>query len=212
MFDFSLNNWAYYVYLAAGIVVSVTLHEWTKSFVSHKLGDVTAKNNSGLSLNPLKRLDPLGFIVMLFFRYGWGNPAHTSPVYYKNKKRGIVLAYTIPTLVNLFLGVLLINAAQAILFKAGGLESGAAGPAFDLTAAVAMCNIRLALINLIPVYPMDGSRVLSAFLSPRGVVKMANYEKILQAGLVLFIVLGLAENLFRPVYYLITKMVLPIWS
>ena len=157
-----------------GAVVTIVLHEWVKAVISNALSDPLPKRDGRLSLNPLKHIEPVGFFAMAIIGFGWGKPVETASIYYKDRKKGPIVTYTIPSIVNLLFGILLIP-----LMK---LSNNA--DIYAVLETVVLLNLRHAFFNIIPVYPMDGAKVLNAFLSPNRVIALANKQSTMQLGLI----------------------------
>jgi Zn-dependent protease len=145
------------------LLIAMMLHELAHGFVAYKLGDPTAKRAGRLSFNPIKHLDPVGtamfFITYLIggFVFGWAKPVPVSPYYFKNRQRGMALVGLAGPLTNFVLAVvfaLVLNAAQV----------DPQGVAFEILFVGFQVNMVLGIFNLIPVPPLDGSRVVGAFL------------------------------------------------
>jgi Zn-dependent protease len=175
------------------------IHEWVKALCSARQGDPTPKSKGFLRGNPLKYFEPVGFFLMLMFGYGWGQPVPTSPLYYKDRRRGVILTYTIPSVVNLLLGIAVI-ALYTILSR---VVPGSAGTgytvfyhAMQVLSAFGVLNIGMAFFNLIPVYPLDGARVLQLFLPSQYVISMNRYEKIFQVVLLITLFFGWLQSYF----------------
>jgi Zn-dependent protease len=170
------------------------IHEWVKALCSARQGDPTPKNKGFLRGNPLKYFEPVGFFLMLMFGYGWGQPVHTSPLYYKDRRMGVILTYTIPSVVNLLLGIAVI-ALITILDKVLPYTV-----VFEHTLLAlyqfGRLNIGMAFFNLIPVYPLDGARVLQLFLPSQHVVSMNRYEKVFQVVLLITLFFGWLQGYF----------------
>ncbi len=185
-----------------GVVVAFTLHEYLKAFISTKLGDPIPKREGRVTLNPIAHFEILGFILFMAFGYGWGKPVNTTSLYYKNKRRDTLLTYGLPTVANFVLGIIFIFifgfAAVALTNSNSELLTGNYS-LLSVIYFIAECNVGLALINLIPIFPMDGAKVLTSFLNARNVVKLSQYEKILQICLVFFIIMGFAGRIFGSV-------------
>lgn len=156
-----------YLYLLPGILLAVSLHEFAHGWVSWKLGDPTPKREGRLSINPLRHLDPAGAVCMLLFRMGWAKPVMINPWYYKNKKAGIVMVSLAGPLMNVLTGAISI-------FILAWMDVAAYTGALDVTAVVetiyimlyyfSQLSINLAVFNLIPLPPLDGSKILGTFL------------------------------------------------
>lgn len=178
----------FHIFIFLAGIVAVTIHEYTKALVSTMLGDKVPKNTGKLTLNPMKHLEPIGYLCLVVSQgYGWGKPTQTSAINYKDKKWGTVLTYSLPSVVNLLFGYVMIM-----------LWINTDGDMRLLFAHMGLVNLRLAFFNLIPIYPLDGAKVLSVFLSPQKAMAMAQYEKILQMLLIMLLVTGLADRIISP--------------
>jgi Zn-dependent protease len=173
---------------------------------SARLGDPSPKKKGFLSGNPFRYFETVGFFCMLIFRYGWGQPVPTAPVYYKDRRRGILITYITPSVVNLLVGI--ITAALMRLFSVlsspllvspAGWPRSAVGIGLTVMQLFASCNIGLALFNIIPVYPLDGAKILQLFLKPDLAVRMNHYEKIFQIILLLLMALGAIHYVIEPI-------------
>ena len=198
---------------------ALVVHESVKARCSTLLGDPLPKNRGLLSGNPLKYIEPIGFILTVIFGFGWGRPTPTAPMYYKDVKKGIFITYLTPSLVNMLLGLaaaLILGIFNALLPQAapGALPAMGATTTFSVWALYwlfrfliifAMINISVALFNMIPVPPLDAAKLLQSALSPNIAVKMAQNEKVLQIVLMLLIVLRIVEQVINPISVLIVR-------
>ncbi|MBE6012519.1 site-2 protease family protein [Anaeropeptidivorans aminofermentans] len=185
---YGFNLFILLLYLLCGILV-FTIHEASKAFISAKLGDPLPKRDGRLTLNPLKHIEPIGLIIMTVWGFGWGNPVETASIYYKDRKKGTLLTYTIPSLINLFIGML-------IGFFLGIIKDNTL---YTILYTFAVLNIRNALFNIIPVYPLDGAKVFAVLRSPDKAIRMANNEKIYQMLLIMLILWGIVPAVIDPV-------------
>lgn len=117
-----------------------------------------------LTLNPLKHLDPIGTLCLLFFHMGWANPVPINPYYYKDRKKGIILVSLAGPAVNLLLAFVSLL-IEGLLMLYGSSSSSIVQTAMSLAYYSAVLNIGLGIFNLIPVPPLDGSHVLGGAVS-----------------------------------------------
>ena len=146
------------LFTAPVILLAVICHECAHGFVSYKLGDPTAKNAGRLTLNPLKHLDPIGTLCMLFFHVGWAKPVPINPTYYRNRKKGIIyvsLAGPIANFALAFISLLI----EGLLIRFGPLHSSVIWVLCQLCYYSAVVNVGLGLFNLVPLPPLDGSKI-----------------------------------------------------
>lgn len=164
------------------ILIALTFHEVAHGFVSYKLGDPTAYNQGRLSLNPLKHLDPVGTVCMLLFRVGWAKPVPVNSRYYKKPKLGMALTAFAGPLMNLLLGFVGVI-VTGIVWKIASLTGGYSHllEVLDLFFNYfAVMNVYLAVFNLLPIPPFDGSRIAFIFLPDRLYFSVMRYERIIQ--------------------------------
>ena len=180
-------DWLLIVTLIPVLVVSMTLHELSHGLVAYRLGDPTAKNRGRLTLNPIKHMDPLGTLMFFVtaiiphgFIFGWAKPVPVSPYYFKSRQRGMMWVGMAGPATNFVLAILfavVLNLLEPSLNKSGDaaawLNLYVSNPPwlFTLLFLALQVNVVLGIFNLIPVPPLDGSRILGGFL-PRSA-----YEK-----------------------------------
>lgn len=189
----SADRWLNLLILIPVILLSLMAHEIAHGFVAYRLGDPTAKSRGRLSINPLKHLDPLGtamFIITYLFSgfvFGWAKPIPVSPYYFKNRQRDMAIVGAAGPITNFILAIIFILILNWI-------HPGVDSRWFEVFFLFFQINIVLGLFNLIPIPPLDGSRVLGAFL-PRSA-----YEKWVQVDrygiFVVFILIWVFRNQF----------------
>ncbi len=191
-----------YILNTVCIVIVVTVHGFLTALTSDLLGDNTSKNM--VSLNPKKHVEPLGFLFMLFFRFGWGQPVKTTSYYYKNKKTGLLLTGVIPIAAGIILGVALMGLSVAL----SQITAEWIGYAAYFIQLLGTTALRFAIFNIIPIYPLSGSKIITALLSPNGIVKYNQMEKIFQIVLMLVIIMGVLNTPF----FMIEQFVMNIFG
>ncbi len=172
------------------ILLALTFHEWAHAWTANRLGDPTARMMGRLSLNPLVHLDPVGTLVLIFTRFvGWAKPVPVDTRYLRNPKRDLFWIAGAGPLANLTLAL-----ALGIIIRLGGPErfiyaySSFVSPqniplqgiGEILSAMVFLCfiiNIALAWFNMLPIPPLDGSKVLMRFLSPKATLSYLQFSR-----------------------------------
>ena len=211
MFSSLISNWQSelksLLFTAPVILLAIVCHECAHGWVSYKLGDPTAKNAGRLSLNPLKHLDPLGALCMLFFHIGWANPVPINPWYYKDRKKGIIyvsLAGPITNFVIAFLSLLI----EGFLMRFGSDTSTVIWVLCQLCYYSAVVNVGLGLFNLIPIPPLDGSKILGELWNKanRFYWQYQNYWRWI---LILCVITGV---LSKPLSFLNSAVISGMWS
>jgi len=181
---FQGNNWM----IIPAAFLSVVLHEISHGYAAYAMGDPTAKANGRLSLNPLHHLDVIGLISMILFRFGWAKPVPVNPYYFKRRKLGMALvslAGPISNLILAFVGITIVYLLTLIPVGSEFLFIILQG-LVDFFIIFAILNIGLAVFNLIPIPPLDGSKILFSLLPNRTYLKLLQVE---QYGFLILIVL-----------------------
>lgn len=189
----------YALVIAFCVLLSLSVHELSHGLAAYWMGDKTAKYSGRLSLNPLHHLDPIGAICLFLFGFGWAKPVPVNPWNFNNKKGGMVLTSLAGPISNFLLAFI----AQLGVTILGGISfSSSASFSFQLASlAYMLCsymvtvNLGLGLFNLIPIPPLDGSKVLNAVLPARIYFKIMEYERFGFLALILLINLPIFNRL-----------------
>lgn len=195
-----INFLLYILVSAPGILIATTAHEFTRAAVSAALGDNIPKSQGRLTLNPIKHFEPIGFMMLLLTGgFGWGKPVETSALYYKDRKRGTLMTAIMPSIINLLLGMLFLS-LQATVFKNTGTIAGL------LLTQMCYYNVALAIFNLLPISPMDGTKLMSVFMPANKYFKYIQNEKNVQMIFLLLLFFGLFGSLFQNVTYFVIEL------
>ena len=161
------------VFSLIAIVLAITIHEWGHAFVSFLQGDKTAKYDGRLSLNPFKHLDKYGILMFLLFGFGWARPVNVRASQYKKPRLGLILTAASGPLSNFLLAFLV----SPLLFWSLTMEGILYSNLFLLFSLIFSYNMSLGLFNLIPVPPLDGSKILGECLPLKYRLKYYGIER-----------------------------------
>ena len=167
-------------------LICITLHEISHGLVAYRLGDPTAKNAGRLSLNPIKHLDVFGFLMLIVAHVGWAKPVPIDMRYFKNPKRGMAitaLAGPVSNFVITAIALLLFGFLLPLVKS----SSQAAMIGIELLYVTAHLSLGLALFNLLPIPPLDGSKVLFSLIPDSAYMKLMRYERY---GMILLVILA----------------------
>jgi Zn-dependent protease len=180
-------------------LLSLSVHESAHGYVSYKLGDPTARNLGRITLNPLKHFDVFGFICMVVARVGWAKPVPVNPRYYKNPRVGMALTAAAGPAANLLLAFFGVFGAElsyrlVLNLTLGGGDATLAITVFNFFYYLAISNISLAVFNLIPVPPFDGSRIVYVFLPPKYYFGIMKYERYIMLAMLVLVYIGIFDG------------------
>ena len=159
----------------AAVLLCLTVHETCHGLTAYALGDPTAKSQHRLSFNPLHHIDWLGLAAMLTLGFGWAKPVPVDMRYFKHPKQGMALTALAGPVSNLVVAFLALLGARAVL--AGPADTAAWGWLYAFLLLLAQMNVGLGVFNLIPISPLDGSKVLFAVLPDAAYEKLMYYER-----------------------------------
>ncbi len=193
------------VYIAVGLLIGATIHEFAHAYVADRLGDPTPRHQGRLTLNPLAHLDPVGSLMILFFGLGWAKPVQINPTNFSDWRRDTIIVAAAGPLANITLMFIV-----GMPFKLGLLGGGRVDPQLSvvsqLLAHVITINAVLAIFNLIPVPPLDGSKILIGLLSPSQAVAYARLQPYGMVILLLLVVTRLSGVLLEgPIQWLVQQ-------
>ena len=160
-------------------LIALTLHELAHGWVSGKLGDPTPKRDGRMTLNPMAHLDLVGTLLMILTGFGWARPVMVNPMYYKDRKKGMALVGIAGPITNVllaFAGMMLYALSLVVCFKLGVSQTAVTTVSY-IAQLFVVRNLCFAVFNLIPIPPLDGSRVASMFLPDNAYYKLMQLER-----------------------------------
>jgi Zn-dependent protease len=177
------------------LLLSFTIHEFAHGLSAYLLGDSTAKRDGRLSLNPVRHIDPLGFIMLLVFRFGWAKPVMVNPNYLKNPKGDMAIISFCGPASNFILAFIFIMAYVPSLYL-----TGQAGHYVQLFLQEGLyLNLALGVFNMLPIPPLDGLKVFSAILPDRIYYRVMDVNGRIGMGIFLILVVtGLLSRIMMP--------------
>lgn len=198
-FDLSTDTLLTYLVRLMIILLITPLHECAHAYTAHKLGDDTARERGRLTLDPIAHIDIMGAGLLFFFGFGWAKPVPVDPRNFKDRRLGMMLTAIAGPLSNLiaaFLGIIayrLIGASQFIDYASGYILRD--GETMYYVAwmlyVFVVINLNLCLFNLVPVPPLDGSRVLGYFLPPRAELWLMRNQRVFYGIMMLLMITGI---------------------
>lgn len=188
MLDFNLTRLLLWL---PAVIIALTFHEYAHAKVADQLGDSTARYMGRMSLNPFVHLDPLGFIMLLLAGFGWAKPVPVNPLNLRgDRTRGMMLVSAAGPLMNLFVAFSAALVLNFALPDTRALSSSA--PLVQIMRSIVIINVYLALFNLIPVPPLDGSKILAGLLRNDEIIyKLERYSIVILLVLIFSGVIGM---------------------
>jgi len=193
------------------LVMSVVLHELSHGYAAVALGDLTPRIQGRLTLNPLKHLDPVGSVIvpivtsLMHFTFGWAKPVQWNPYNLKNPRRGELLIAAAGPACNLLIAIVFSTLIRLSMFTG---HAAFFVPFIGITSYVVYINIILALFNLVPLPPLDGSHILFSLLPPSltNVRTLIERYSIFFLLIALFVVWPLVSPLIEVLYHALTGL------
>ncbi len=196
-----MSTVTYYLLLAPPILLALTFHEFAHAYVAFRLGDDTAEKQGRLTLNPLAHLDWLGTLMLFIIQLGWAKPVPVNPNNFKNPRQGMLWVALAGPLSNILLAAALGAVYRFSLSFDQSISIIGANLLFMIRFGV-LINLILAFFNLLPIPPLDGSKVLFTFVPARFDHLIASFSRIGPLLLLALIVIGNRAN-FQVIWPLI---------
>ena len=182
-------NWSYILDMVISVIpalVCITLHELSHGMVAYWLGDDTAKRMGRLTLNPVKHIDGWGLLMMVLFKFGWAKPVPVNMYRFKNPRRGMAITALAGPVSNILITIVCLM-LYGLLYQPLYLSGGTGGMILmELIVMTGYLSVSLAVFNLIPISPLDGSKVLYSVLRDSAYEKLMRYERY---GMILVMIL-----------------------
>ena len=186
-------DWSYLTNILLSIIpalICITLHELSHGFVAYKLGDTTAKDAGRLTLNPIRHLDIMGILMMVVFHFGWAKPVPVNMYRFKNPKQGMAITAVAGPLANVVITIVFLF-LYGLLFRSLGEHNNL----LEMIYLTAYLSSAFAIFNIIPISPLDGSKVLFSVLPSERYDQLMRYERY---GMILLLVLVSSGIFGRP--------------
>ena len=202
------------------IIIALTVHEICHGYVAYKCGDPTARMTGRLSFNPLRHIDPTGFLLLLFFGFGYAKPVLINPRNFRKPRRDTALVSLAGPLSNLLMAFFAVLIFQLYyVFGIPALLSLQTQFALNFTSVVydfllAFCTINLGLFvfNMIPLPPLDGSKILLSILPQKVSYKVRRYEQYSQILLFVLLFLGAFSGFISNAIYALLDLFVKFWA
>lgn len=204
-------DWSVLTNLLLSVVpalICITLHELAHGYVAYRLGDDTAKRAGRLTLNPLRHIDIMGLLMMIVFKFGWAKPVPVNMWKFKNPKKGMAITAAAGPIANLLIALVFLF-LYGFLFALLHRPGRSLNWLLEMLYITAYLSIALAIFNIIPIPPLDGSKVLFSCISDRAYTKLMYYERY---GMIILLVLVLLlsrtslDPLSRAAYWVMDKL------
>ena len=176
-----------------GILIALTFHEFAHGLAAYAMGDDTAKNAGRLSLDPMKHIDPIGVIMLFIMRFGWAKPVPINENNFRHERLGLFFVSIAGITMNLILALIF----QLILFFTADIVQLSAY--VDVMRGIVWINIMLAAFNLLPIPPLDGSKIIYTFLPRNLRFTFYKYESYGSIILIILLLTGGISLLLNPV-------------
>lgn len=201
----SMNQleWLALILTVPGVLLAITFHEFAHAYIATKLGDDTPINQGRLNLNPFSHIDPIGFVLLLFVGFGWGKPVAINPRNFNRKysqTAGEAIVAVAGPAMNFILAIVFTLIYCALYkFAYGFIITTVGSILFSMIQYAIVMNIGLGIFNLIPLPPLDGSKILIHFLPYNGKQWMHDHEEIFHIIFLVIWITGVAGYIISPV-------------
>ena len=190
------------LYSLPGLLVAIIFHELSHGLAAYTLGDNTAKNSGRLTLNPIKHIDPVGFISMLVFKFGWAKPVPINPLNFKNRKRDTLLVSLAGPAANFIIAI-----AIVFVLKLNIITNYLV---LEMLLITLWYNIMLGVFNLLPFPPLDGSKIVASLLPNKVEYYFYKYERYFYLILIVLIFTNMIDKILGPIINVVINILMGI--
>lgn len=182
-----------------GILIAISIHEYGHALAAYKMGDDTAQAQGRLTLNPIKHLDPIGFLCLLIFRFGWAKPVPVNPRNFSNPRRDDIIVSLAGVGMNLVTAIIFIFIMKIALQTRFLYNIGDMGQIlYTMLQGAAYINIGLMVFNLIPIPPLDGHHVVQGIVGFKAVKFYREYAQYIRIALIILLFTGFLGRFIIP--------------
>lgn len=200
-----LNNYLIdFLIVLPAVLIAISFHEFAHAAAAYAMGDPTAKNEGRLSVNPAKHIDPIGLLMLMIARFGWAKPVPVNENNFKNRTMGSLLV----SIAGIGMNILIAIVAFIILHFTQNLFQNYAY--FEVMSSIIRINIAFAAFNLLPVPPLDGSKILVALLPSKYRYMAYKYENYGTVILILLLITGTLGIVLNPIVNVIIAFITSI--
>ncbi len=207
---FSKEGLLTFLYTLPALLLSLSIHEYAHAWVAYKLGDINQKIKGRLTLNPFAHIDPIGFLSIMLIGVGWGKPVSVDDRAFKDSKKGMMLTALAGPMSNLLLAIfvtIILKLLMVFGLANPMLESKTGGIIISILMYIIQFNIVFCVFNLIPIPPLDGSKVLAYFLPQRARGFMYTLERYSFFIIMIIYFTNLTTYIITPGYNLVLKLI-----
>jgi len=191
------------LYRLPAVFIGFSFHEFAHAYVANLLGDDTAKLRGRMTLDPMAHIDPIGIIMLIIFRFGWAKPVPINPYNFKNRKKGTILVSLAGPVMNFFIAFITLLIYMTIYYRLGFMNKIIE----NILINIYFINIGLGIFNLIPLPPLDGSKILAGFLPNKVEYNFFRYEQYFYILLILLIFTNSINYILGPMFYFVERTI-----